>query len=399
MELKYIGNYEYSKTKKFKMYEDEFGEKYLEKETNLKNYEILRKISEISKDNINLSPIIEFKKKEEQLIYYIKLYKGYTFEQIARTKTKFRHKQINEIIYQISNGLKSLHQNDIIHRDIKPANIMIVEGVIKLIDYDISRIYNAEKELDTEFMGTRMYAAPEQFGYNQTSNKSDIYSLGKTIESILKYNFDEERFVYDNLINRCLDVNPDNRFVNIEEIIKFIESINKELFKQQLKQIQEARNKGVTEENIKKFAKIELNAKQMGVFKHSFIEKINKDVINLMLMENYSSRQLYQIKQGDKDDLTLDQIKEYAKIYLTPEEMSIYRTGVKFSLSKKEIYDNIKNYNIILNCYELSSEQLNKVRFAVYNNVKVSIILAILEKMETTKLEDEIDLLINKGEV
>jgi len=67
----------------------------------------------------------------------------------------------------------------IIHRDIKPQNlIMGTDGQLWLIDFGISRLYREESEKDTACWGTQDFAAPEQYGFQQTDVRSDLYSSG-----------------------------------------------------------------------------------------------------------------------------------------------------------------------------------------------------------------------------
>jgi len=57
----------------------------------------------------------------------------------------------------------------IICRDLKAQNVIMTnDGKIKLIDFDIARVYQPGKGRDTMLMGTQGYAAPEQFGFGQT---------------------------------------------------------------------------------------------------------------------------------------------------------------------------------------------------------------------------------------
>ena len=49
---------------------------------------------------------------------------------------------------------------------------------VKLVDFNISRSYQEGKKRDTVLLGTAEYAAPEQFGYFQTDNRTDIYAFG-----------------------------------------------------------------------------------------------------------------------------------------------------------------------------------------------------------------------------
>ncbi len=84
--------------------------------------------------------------------------------------------------------LEYLHrrQPPIIFRDLKPGNIMIAsDGEIKLIDFGIARLFTPGKQRDTVSLGTKGYAAPEQYGKGQTDARSDIYAMGATLHFLL----------------------------------------------------------------------------------------------------------------------------------------------------------------------------------------------------------------------
>ena len=69
----------------------------------------------------------------------------------------------------------------IIYRDMKPSNIIIdPKGDAWLVDFGIAREFSVEKSNDTIHLGTRGYAAPEQYEA-QTDERTDIYSLGVTL--------------------------------------------------------------------------------------------------------------------------------------------------------------------------------------------------------------------------
>lgn len=87
------------------------------------------------------------------------------------------------VVPQLCDAVTELHESfatPLIHRDIKPSNIMICDGQVKLIDLGIARAYRADATCDTERYGTPGYAPPEQFGYEQTNVRSDVYTLGMT---------------------------------------------------------------------------------------------------------------------------------------------------------------------------------------------------------------------------
>ncbi len=94
-----------------------------------------------------------------------------------------------EAVGQVARAVEVLHGGlgqgaPVIHRDLKPANIMVVAGAVGiprtfvLIDLGIARTWREGAEADTARLGTRAYAPPEQFGFGQTSVRSDVYALG-----------------------------------------------------------------------------------------------------------------------------------------------------------------------------------------------------------------------------
>lgn len=89
---------------------------------------------------------------------------------------------------EIANLMSSLHTHEppIIFRDLKPANVMLTpDQKLYLIDFGIARVHTPGKPKDTTPLGSPGYAPPEQYGSAQTEQRSDVYSLGATLQTLL----------------------------------------------------------------------------------------------------------------------------------------------------------------------------------------------------------------------
>lgn len=147
---------------------------------------------------------------------------------------------------QLSDVLDYLHTQSppVIYRDMKPANIMLKpDGTVRLIDFGIAREYKEGKEGDTEAIGTRGYAAPEQFGgKGQTDARTDIYSLGVTLYHLVtgKNPAEPPYEIYpirhwnpslssglEWLIQKCTQLNPNDRYQSCAEVTYVLENLDK----------------------------------------------------------------------------------------------------------------------------------------------------------------------------
>lgn len=126
-------------------------------------------------------------------------------------------KQFLRIARELCCILEFIHQKGIIHRDLKPSNILLSkDGHIRLIDFDAARLYKDEQEQDTKLLGTRGYAPPEQYGFAQTDERADIYSLGMTLEQLLDKKSGNSG--YRRIIRKCTRLDPDKRYQSIRQV-------------------------------------------------------------------------------------------------------------------------------------------------------------------------------------
>ena len=144
---------------------------------------------EISKiKHKNLLEIFEVAETEFATYVIEEFLDGETLANYIKIHGTFGEEKICKIGIEICNGLENLHACHIIHRDIKPENLFLTAGgIFKLIDFDAARIEKFGSVADTKIMGTPGYAAPEQYGFQQTDERTDIFSLGLTLKKLAGY--------------------------------------------------------------------------------------------------------------------------------------------------------------------------------------------------------------------
>lgn len=128
-------------------------------------------------------------------------------------------KQCRNIVKELCDVVAFLHGKGIIHRDIKPSNILLAQdGHIRLIDFDAARMPKNDAEQDTMLLGTRGYAPPEQYGFTQTDERSDIYAMGITAKQLLGERAGKLR--YRRILTKCTNLDPDRRYRSVRQLEK-----------------------------------------------------------------------------------------------------------------------------------------------------------------------------------
>lgn len=143
----------------------------------------------------------------------------------AKEKT-LKQPEILSIAGQLCDILEILHSHrpPVIHRDIKPENIIVrPDGDICLIDFDIARTVSPDGDADSVIFGTRGYAPPEQYGFEQTDQKADIYASGVLLRWLMTGSVrDNPNIQIDpairKTINRCTAFSPEDRFESIAQV-------------------------------------------------------------------------------------------------------------------------------------------------------------------------------------
>ncbi len=201
--------------------------------------EILKKL-----DHPLLPKIFDIIKKEDN-IYIIENYiNGTTLDKKLKENGRFDEYTVIKWSIEICSVLSYLHglkPNPVIYRDMKPSNIILTPNEsIKLIDFGIAREYKEESGADTVYIGTRGYAAPEQYGTGQTDKCTDIYSLGVTMHELVtgksplvkpfgikpaSYYNSKVSIEFERIIEKCTSANQKDRYQTSDELFKELKQL------------------------------------------------------------------------------------------------------------------------------------------------------------------------------
>jgi serine/threonine protein kinase len=146
------------------------------------------------------------------------------------TRGLFTPAQTARFAGQLCALLEYLHAQvpPVIHRDIKPGNIIVLpDGSPGLTDFGIARTHKPGADTDTHYSGTLPYAPPEQYGYEQTTPLTDVYSVGILMITLLTGSPDRfglSKRVLDRglraVIEKCIAFNPKDRFRSAADLRK-----------------------------------------------------------------------------------------------------------------------------------------------------------------------------------
>lgn len=167
-----------------------------------------------------------------KLIVVEEYVQGRSLKQVLDEQGLLNAEQAYEIAVQLVDILVRLHQLEppIVHRDIKPSNIIIEKnGHVNLIDFNAARHVNADKNEDTRMLGTVYFAAPEQFGFGQSDERTDIYGLGATINYIMtgdKPGAGIAECIFSDILKKCLMVDAKDRYQSAAELRGVLDMLN-----------------------------------------------------------------------------------------------------------------------------------------------------------------------------
>lgn len=110
---------------------------------------------------------------------------GSTLEQAVEAGGAFAVEDALTTAAEIAEAVAELHAVGVIHRDLSPANIILAADGAHVIDLGIATMKGAEEAPGSRPQGTWGFAAPEQYGFAKTDERSDIYAIGRLARYLL----------------------------------------------------------------------------------------------------------------------------------------------------------------------------------------------------------------------
>ena len=94
------------------------------------------------------------------------------------------------LVRDVCLAVDQAHRRLIVHRDIKPSNVLVTtDGVPKLLDFGIAKLLEPDEDVDITVTGVRLltpeYAAPEQLSGQPVTTATDVYALGRLLQTLL----------------------------------------------------------------------------------------------------------------------------------------------------------------------------------------------------------------------
>lgn len=193
--------------------------------------EILQKLTEMGLTGIPKAYRIF---EENGGVYFLREYiEGTPLSQMVMKKGGIQERELCKISLKICQAVEEFQklEDPMIHRDIKPENIVVTPtGETVFIDFGTMRSYKKDSQRDTFVVGTRGTAAPEQYGYRQTDQRTDVYAIGQTMLYMVTESYELDQLSeckisrkLKKIIEKACSFEPDKRYADAAELRKAIE--------------------------------------------------------------------------------------------------------------------------------------------------------------------------------
>jgi serine/threonine-protein kinase len=146
-------------------------------------------------DHPNIVRLYEPGAEEGHHYYAMELIPGPSFDDVLKRDGPRHWPEVLELACQLAPALKHAHDRGVIHRDIKPANVLRAPldsanrdgpSEAKLTDFGIASLFSSPHLTVTGgVIGTPEYLSPEQAAGKRATRRSDLYSFGVLLYTLV----------------------------------------------------------------------------------------------------------------------------------------------------------------------------------------------------------------------
>jgi serine/threonine-protein kinase len=152
--------------------------------------DILRKL-----DHPNIVRFYESGREGPHYYFAMEYVDGHSYQALITERGRLPWPEVLDLALQVAPALKHAHDRGVVHRDLKPSNLLRARpdpekpgspAPVKLTDFGIASLF-ASKHLTVTggVVGTGEYLSPEQAAGKPVSRRSDLYSLGAVLYTLL----------------------------------------------------------------------------------------------------------------------------------------------------------------------------------------------------------------------
>jgi len=288
--------------------------------------------------------------------------------------------RVLDVFSQICDGMIHSHEQGVLHRDLKPANIILASGPggeeVKILDFSLAQLKTQDLRLTKSgsFVGSPKYVSIEQAEGKSVDERSDIYSIGcmmyhaltgsppffgstvvetlmlhksAPLEPMSKRTGKEFPDDIEELVAKCLQKNPADRFRSVADLKRAIERVGERSCRPAEPLFEE--------EEVVEAASAEIEKKQTQVLKIAMIVTLMAGALMgvFLLLNQYMESQLRQEREKPQAALVTETLRELTgKIGTrqTAEGLEVnIQNGSLFSdkdMKKLEMYGQIRLLNL-----------------------------------------------------
>jgi serine/threonine-protein kinase len=138
-------------------------------------------------DHPNVIPVYAAGEQDGHLYLVMRYVDGTDLHRLLGARGRLPANEAARIASELAAALDAAHGAGLVHRDIKPANVLLASDRVYLTDFGITRaVDSATRFTDSdEWVGTVDYMSPEHLRGGATDARSDVYSLGCLLHTIL----------------------------------------------------------------------------------------------------------------------------------------------------------------------------------------------------------------------